>query len=96
MISYERINKSEEIDFNKSVGSKEFMICHYWYFSGGFKYQLYVCNACHDFNMAVQNLSDFFIVTAKSVDYRCCTVGVNRNDTVNLLNNSVLSDKGVL
>ena len=54
------------------------------------------CNACHDFSMIVQNLSDFFIVTVKNVDYRCYIVGVNKNDAVNLLNNSSLGDKGVL
>ena len=41
------------------------MICHYWYFSEGFKYQPYVCNSFHDFSIVVQNLSDFFIVTLK-------------------------------
>ena len=65
-------------------------------FSDGFKYQPYVCNACHDFSMTVQNLSNFFIVTIKNVDYRYYIVGVNKNDAVNLLNNSVLGDKGVL
>ena len=72
------------------------MICHYWYFDTGFKYQPYVCNACHDFNMTAQNLSDFFIVTVKNADYRCYIVGVNKNNAINLLNNSVLADKGVL
>ena len=57
MISYERTDKSKEIDFNKTDGSKECMICHYWYFSDGFKYQPYVCNACHDFSVTLQNLS---------------------------------------
>ena len=66
------------------------MICHYWYFSDGLKYQPYVCNARHDFSVTVQNLSDFFIVTVKSVDYRCYIVGINKNDAVNLLKNSVL------
>ena len=65
MIQYERIDKSEGIDFNKTIGSKECMICHYWYFDTGFKYQPYVCNACHDFKLTVQNVSDFFIVTLK-------------------------------
>ena len=65
MISYERIDKSEGIDFDKSKGSKECMICHYWYFSNGFKYQPYVCNTCHDFSMVEQNLGDFFMVTVK-------------------------------
>ena len=47
------------------------MICNYWYLKNiGFKYQPYVCNACHDFSMTVQNLSDSFIVTIKNVDNR--------------------------
>ena len=96
MIQYKRIDISEEIDFNKTIGSKECMICHYWYFDTRFKCQPYVCNACHDFNMTVQNLSDFFIVTMESVDYKCYIVGVNENDAINLLYNSVLRDKGVL
>ena len=33
MISYERIGKSEEINFVKK--GSECMICHYWYFSDG-------------------------------------------------------------
>ena len=72
------------------------MICHYWYFSDGFKYQPYVCNGCHDFSKTVQNLSDFFIVTVKNVDYRCYIVGIDKKDALSLLNNSVLNNKGVL
>ena len=47
MISYERTDKSDSIDFNKSEKSKECMLCHYFYFSDSFKYQPYVCNGCH-------------------------------------------------
>ena len=54
MIFYERIDKSEFIDFNKSKKSKECMICHYWYFCWWFKYQPYVCNSCHDFSIGAQ------------------------------------------
>ena len=70
MISYERINKSEGIGFNKTASSKECMICHYWYFADGFKYQSYVCNGCHDFSMTVQDLTSFFIATVKKVGCR--------------------------
>ena len=42
MISYERINESEFIDFNKGENSIKCMICHYCYFKDGFKYQPYV------------------------------------------------------
>ena len=63
MISYEKIDKSKGV--KKQSGSKECMICHYWYFSDGFKYQPYVCSGFHNFSMTVQNLIDFFIVTVK-------------------------------
>ena len=44
MISYERIDCSEGIDFNKGKNSVKCMICGYYYFKGiGFKYQPYVC-----------------------------------------------------
>ena len=95
MIQYKRINISEEIDYNETSKSLECMVCHYWCFKdNGFKYQPHVCNRCHDFNMAVQNLSDFFIVTVKNVDYGCYILGIDKNGAVHLLNNSVLGDKG--
>ena len=37
MISYERIDCSEFIDLSRSEESVECMICHYFYFSDGFK-----------------------------------------------------------
>ena len=61
MIQYERVDISNEMDFNNSNKSKECMVCHYWCFKdSGFKYQPYFCNGCHDFSMTVQNLSGFF------------------------------------
>ena len=94
MIQYERIDISKEIDFNKA-NSLECMICHYWYFKDtGFKYQPYVCNGCHDFSMFVQNLSDFLTLKIKNVDYRYYLVGIDKKDTISLLNNSVLNNKG--
>ena len=97
MISYERIDKSEGIDFNKGENSVKCMICNYCYFKDiAFKYQPYVCNGCHDFSMTVQNLSDFFVVTIKNVDYRAYITGADKKEAVFILNNSVLDDKGVL
>ena len=91
MMSYERIDKSEGINFEKKKGS-EYMIC--LYNSGGFKYQPYVCNECHDFSMAVQNLKNLFIVTIKNIDYRVSIVGADKKATIYLLSNSILDDKG--
>ena len=96
MISYERIDKSEFIDFNKGENSIKCMICHYCYFKDRFKYQPYVCNGCHDFSMTVQNLSDIFIVTIKNVDYRIYITGADKKTGIFILTNSNLSDKGVL
>ena len=97
MLQYERIDISEEIDFDKTNKSVECMTCHYWYFKDiGFKYQPYVCNGCHDFSMIVQNVDDFVILRVKSVDYRFCAVNMSKKDTIRLLNNSVLDNKGVL
>ena len=96
MIQYESIDNSEEIDFNKTNTSKECIICHYWHFDTGFKYQPYVCNGCHDFSITVQNLSDFFIVSVKNVDYRCYIVGIYEKNAISLLNKPVLNNRGVL
>ena len=69
MISYERIVKSECINFNKGENSVKWMICNYYYFKDiGFKYQHYVCNGCNDFSMTVQNLSVFFLITINFVE----------------------------
>ena len=66
MISYERIDKSEGIDFKRGGNSVKCMICNYYYFKNiGFKYQPYICNGCHNFSITAQNLSDCFVVTIK-------------------------------
>ena len=87
MISYERIDKSEGIDLNKTINktinktenSIKCMICIYYYFKDiGFKYQPYVYNGWHDFSMTVQVLSDFFILTVKNIDYRVYISGVDK------------------
>ena len=97
MLQYERIDISEGIDFDRTNNSVEFIICHYWYFKDiRFKYQPYVCNRCHDFSMIVQNLDDFVILKIKGVNYRCYIIGMNKEDAISLLNNSVLENKKVL
>ena len=80
MISYKRIDCGEFIDLSGSEESVKCMICHYSYFRDGFKYQPCVCNGCHDFSMTVMNLSDFFILNFKGVDYRVYIVGVDKKD----------------
>ena len=78
MISYERID-SEGIDFIKGEISVKCMIYNYYYFKDiRFKYQPDVCNRCHDSSTTVQNLSDFFVLTIKNIDYRVYITGIDK------------------
>ena len=48
MLEYNMIYISEGIDINETYASKEYYICHYWYFKDiGFIYEPYLCNGCH-------------------------------------------------
>ena len=67
MLQYGKISVSEEIDTNKTSASKECMLCHYWYFEVvGFKFELHVCNKCHDVLMTAYELKNI-----ARVDFRC-------------------------
>ena len=97
MLQYERIDVSEGIDLKKSDKSKECTICHYLYFKDiGYKYELYLCDGCHNLLMVVCYLKDFMILSIKGADYRCYAFNMSRSDAIALLNNSVLDNKGVL
>ena len=65
MLYYERIDISEGIDLTKRNKSKECMICHYWYFNRGFKFQDSVCNGCHDLTVLCISVSDVTIINVK-------------------------------
>ena len=97
MLKYERIDISEGIDLNKSNKSKECDICHYRYFSDkNFNYEPNLCNGCHDLMQKTMNFNDVAIVSIKGSDYRIHVWYISRSDAINLLNNSVLDNKGVL
>ena len=88
---------SEGIDLNKSNKSKECDICHYWYFlDKNFNYEPYLCNGCHDLIQKAINFNDVAIVSIKRRDYGIQFWYINKSDANNLLNNSVLDNKGVL
>ena len=50
------------------------MICHYWVFNHGFKYQDFVRNVCYDLTVLCLNMSDVVIITVKDVDYHCIII----------------------
>ena len=97
MIQYDKINILEGIDINQTCASKECMFCHYQHFKdAGYKSEPYVCEKCHDVLMTAYQLKNIAILSVKGFDYRCILWGFSKNETVNILNNSVLEDKGVL
>ena len=55
-----------------------------------------VCNGCHDTLMMACELKNIAILNIKSVDYRCDLWNITRNDSINILSNSKLDDKGTL
>ena len=61
MLYYNRIYTSEGMDLDKSNNSKECIICQYFFFNHGFKFQDYACNGCHDLSMLCLDISDIDI-----------------------------------
>ena len=97
MLQYQKIDVSEGIDINKTNASKEYELCHYWFFKDiGFKFQEHVCNKCHDLLTIAHSLKDIAILNAKGNTYRCILMGISKNKGLKKLNSSVTYDRGVL
>ena len=71
------------------------MYCLPCFFNYGFKFLNSVGNSCHDLTITYLNISDIVIITVKGVDYRCIIHGISKSEAINLLENSVLNDRGV-
>ena len=70
MLEYDRIDISEGVDLNKTSLSKESDICHSWYFKNiGFKYQIYLCNGCHDLMQKAVSFNNVAAVYIKGSAY---------------------------
>ena len=68
------------------------MICHYWVFNDGFKFQDSVCNGYHDLTMVSININNIAIITVNNVGYCCIIHSISKSKTINLLKSSVLKD----
>ena len=82
---YERIDLSEGIDPVISNNSKECIVCHYWFFNRGFKFQNSVCNGSHDLTMLCLSISNIVIITIKGVDYCCIIHNISKSEAIHLL-----------
>ena len=98
MLEYDRIDISEGIDVNKTNLSKEFDICHYWYFEDvDFKYKSYPCNGYHDLMQKAMSFNYVAIVYVKGNAQRIHFWYMSKDDAINIMNGSNLVDKrGVL
>ena len=86
MLYFNRIDVSERTDINKTSGSKDCDICHYYRFLNNcFKFQPNVCNRSHDLLMMSRNLSDIAILNIKGPDYRYIITGMSKNEAIHLM-----------
>ena len=98
MLEYDGVDISEGIDMNKTNKSKEFDICHYWYFlDKNFNYEKYLCNGCHDLMQKAMNFNDVAIVSIKVSDYRIHFWYISKDEAISIMRNSSLNEKtGIL
>ena len=82
----------EELMLIKQIHQRD--ICHYWYFlNHNFKFQPNVCNRCHDLSMVSINLSDIALLNIKGSDYCCIVSLISKNEPINLIQNTDLTEK---
>ena len=98
MLEYDRIYISEGIDFNKTSLPKECDVCHYWYFKNiGFQHESYLCNGCHHLMQKAMSFNNVAMVYVSGNAYRIHFWYISKDDVINIMNGSNLSDKkGVL
>ena len=63
------------------------------FFSKSFKFKQNICNGCHDSLVISMNLCDFSILNIKGSDYCCIICGICKNEAINLMENSDLTEK---
>ena len=98
MLEYDRIDIPEGIDVNKTNASKEWKICHYWYFKDiNFTYELHLCNGCHRLMQKAVSFNDVAIVYIKESAYRIHFWYMSKDDVTNMMKNATLIEKmGIL
>ena len=94
MLEYDKIDISERIDVNKTSASKEWDICHYWYFKDkGFQCEPYLCNDCHNLMQKAMNFNDVTIVSVTGSDYRIHFWYMSQDNAINVMKSSDLTEK---
>ena len=89
MLYYDRIHVNEGNYVNKKNASKEYDICHYWYFLNfSFKFLANVCNRSHGLLIMSINISDIAISNIKVFNYqkmRSFLALITKNEAIKLM-----------
>ena len=94
MLQYQEIDVSEGIDVNKTRASKEYELCHYWFFKDTrFKFEEHVCNGFHDLLTMAYSLKNIATLSAKGATFRYLLMCISKNEALKKLNNSVTYDR---
>ena len=95
MLIYEKIDISDGIDVEMSDKSKEYMLCHYWYFlDNSFSYGPYLCDGCYNMMQKCNKLKNIAIVHIKENVYIIFFLYMSKREVKKLLTN--LIDKKVV
>ena len=84
MLNFHRIDISLRTDVNKIYESKE---------CDRFKFQINVCNGCHDVVMMSMNLSNIAILKIHGADYHCIITANSKSEAKNSMQKADLKDK---
>ena len=84
MLNFHRIDISLRTDVNKIYESKE---------CDRFKFQINVCNGCHDVVMMSMNLSNIAILKIHGADYHCIITANSKSEAKNSMHKADLKDK---
>ena len=94
MLYHDRTNVLEGINVNSTDESKEYDICHCWYFlNRGFKFQSSLSNRCYHLLMMSMNVSDIAILNIVGADYRCIISGIRKSEIIKLIQNIDMTRK---
>ena len=73
-----------DIDLTKSNDIKICMICHFWIFNHGLKFQDYNCDFYHDLTMLRLNISSITITIVNGVDYGSIINDISNSEAIRL------------
>ena len=93
MLEYDRIDISEGTDVNNTNKSKEYMLCHYWYFLNKNFSWLYLCDGCYTIMQKSIDFKNIAIVYVKKSMYRIHFLCMSKCKVKSLMSKSNLIEK---